>query len=216
MVQKNIDMELQALKLVQQKLGHSPEAYQAGSKDDQDTIEKMKKSRRLAEEEEERIFQEVLEQSRKEYEKEKSNEKEREEEQITLAKQESLKEVESPQKEEQEVLTSTSEKKLDLTSLPAEAEVQSNAEKEKDPTCKSPSNTVSKKDVELLPPLASAPKSLSRSVDSVGVSDAASVWLEKAKADIGKDRPIVDSKPTSQVSDTLASPLALFINFRIL
>ena len=208
MVQRNIDLELQALKLVQQQLGHSPEAYQPGG-GDQEAIDRMKRSRRAADEEEERILQKVLEQSKKEYERQKSLEEEEMEKRITLAKQESLKSIEVSEKEKQEEATDSQQKK-EVTPSPSKEkcekvkenaiekekgeEVKENAAKQNDKpqTSRSPSKAASSKDQkEELPSLTPKHKAQDK------VSDAASLWLESAKADVGKDKPGTDSKPVT-------------------
>ena len=198
MVQRNIDLELQALKLVQQQLGHSPEAYQPGG-GDQEAIERMQKSKRAADEEEERILQKVLEQSKKEYERQKSLEEEDMQKRITLAKQESLKSIEVPQKKEPDKATNSPQKK-ELASLPSKGggvgEIQKSAVKQKDVSSKSPSRSASSKDQkEALPSL--TPEHTAQGGKSSKVSDAASLWLESAKADLGKDKSGTDSKPVT-------------------
>lgn len=195
MVQKNIDLELQALKLVQQQLGHSPEAYQPGARDDQETVEKMKKSRRIAEEEDERILQEVLEQSKKEYERQISQDEEEMQKRLTLAKQESLKSIEVSQGKEQELASSLQNKLEVSSSLPAELKGSKTKTKEKDKTSKSPGDVLEKDKKEALPSLASTNVSLQKSTGTSGISDAASLWLESAKADADKDRTASGSKP---------------------
>lgn len=193
MVQKNIDLELQALKLVQRQLGFSPEAYQPGARDDQETIEKMKKSRRLAEEEDERILQEVLEQSRKEYERQMSQDEEEMQKQLTLAKQESLKSIEVSQQKDELELASSLQNKLEVSSsLPAELKENETKTEEKDKMSKSLPSDELKKDKQSLSSLASS----ETSTTSSGISDAASLWLESAKADASRDRSISGSKPT--------------------
>ena len=208
MVKRNIDLELQALKLVQQQLGHSPEAYQPGG-GDQEAIDRIKRSRRSADEEEERILRKVLEQSKKEYEKQKSLEEEEMERRIMLARQESLKSIEISQKEKQEEATDLQQKK-EMTPSPSKEKcekvnentiereecekVKKNnvAQNDVPQTSQSPSRTVSNKDqMEELPSLTPTHKAQDK------VSDAASLWLESAKADIGKDKPGTDSKPVT-------------------
>ena len=194
MVQRNIDLELQALKLVQQQLGHSPEAYQPGG-GDQEAIDRMKRSRRAASEEEERILRKVLEQSKKEYENQRLLEEEEMQKRITLAKQESLKSIEVSQIEKQEEVT---DKKKDVTLSPSkekDEKVKENTAEQNDASSKSPSRATSSKDQkEALPSLTPEHKG------STKVSDAASLWLESAKADVGKDKPGTDSKPIITVS----------------
>ena len=201
MVQKNIDLELQALRLVQQKLGHSPEAYQPGASDDQEVIEKMKKSNRLADEEDERILQEVLEQSKKEYERQRSQDEEEMQKRLELAKRESLKSIEVPhQKEEQEAVSSLQHKPEVSSSLPAELhgkEVKKDSEREISEVSKSlPSAEVLRRehDKEALPSLTSTKTTPGKTNDTGEVSDAASLWLESAKADIGKGEATAHSK----------------------
>ena len=193
MVQRNIDLELQALKLVQQQLGHSPEAYQPGG-GDQEAIDRMKRSRKAASEEEERILRKVLEQSKKEYENQRSLEEEEMQKRITLAKQESLKSIEASQIEnsKQEEVT---DKKKDTTLSPSkerDKKIKENAVEQNDISSKSPSRAASSRDQkEALPPLTPEHKG------STKVSDAASRWLESAKADVAKDKPGTDSKPVT-------------------
>ena len=196
MVHKNIDLELQALKLMQRQLGHAPEAYQSREDDSQEALEKIQKSRRLAEEEEERILREVLEQSKKEYEKHLSHEEDEMQRQLQLAKKESLKSIDVPQREEG--LSTALQKKLDLSlSLPAEvqgerAEHDEGSKGDEDTASKSlPEQVLRKKANEdaVLPPLTPS-KKVDKADDKDKVSDAASLWLESAKADVDKDKTV--------------------------
>ena len=193
MVQRNIDLELQALKLVQRQLGHSPEAYQQGGGSDQEAIDRMKRSRRAASEEEERILRKVLEESKKEYERQKSLEEEEMEKKIMLAKQESLKSIKVSQREKKEAAKTDSQQKKEVLSLSPSQEkddqVKGKIVNEQDDTSsKSPSRAASSKE-EALPSLTPEHKG------SIKVSDAASLWLESAKADVGKDKSGADAKP---------------------
>ena len=86
MVQKNIDMELQALSMLQKQLGHSPEAYQLSTEDSK----WPPKERDGSEEEDEKVLEEILQQSKKDYELQQSLDEEEMEKLLTLAKEESL------------------------------------------------------------------------------------------------------------------------------
>lgn len=90
MVQRNIDLEQQALALLQKQLGHSPEVYQAEPL-------RVNKS-----EEEDSTLKKVLQQSKKEFDLQSSLEEEELERLIELAKEESLKLYQASQREHQE------------------------------------------------------------------------------------------------------------------
>ena len=77
MVQRNIDLELQTLSLLEKQLGHSPEAYDPST----DTKEPLRVSS-----EEDKIMEEVLRQSKEEYEENVL----KEEEMLSHVKEESL------------------------------------------------------------------------------------------------------------------------------
>ena len=101
MVQKNIDLELQALKLVQHQLGHLPEAYQPSGGGDQKATDRTKRLRR-ASTEEEIILLKVLEEC--EMQRLRGDE---EPKKITPAKQESLKPTEASAQKAEEQLEET-------------------------------------------------------------------------------------------------------------
>lgn len=207
MVHKNIDLELQALKLMQQQLGLAPEAYQPGGGDggdDQETIEKMQKSRREAEEEEERVLREVLEQSKKEYERQKSHEEEEMLKQLTLAQKESLKLIDAAKKEEvKEVVANSLQKKPDVvsSSLPLPpGEKGGGAWDEKTSKGSDHSHSAPPKQSQKgqeLPPLSPTRKTSSSKANDM--SEAASLWLASAKADVAKDKPSTGSKPITSL-----------------
>ena len=201
MLQKNIDLELQALRLVQQQLGHSPEAYEPGG-NGQEAREKTRQSRKETEEEDEKILREVLEQSKKDYERQKSFDEEEMQKRLTFAKQESLKLFEVSQREGQELANSL-QKKLKVNSSEEDGgEAQKNLEEDKDVSSKSLlGESASKEDQkkakpkeESFPSLTSKHKSLGKGTDRV--SDAASLWLESAKTDTGNITASTGSKTT--------------------
>jgi hypothetical protein len=209
MVQRNIDLELQALKLVQQQLGHSPEAYQPGGGGDQElAINRMKRSRRAASEEEERILQKVLEKSKEEYERQRSLEEEEMQKRITLAKQESLKSIEvESQKEKQEAATDSQQGK-EVPSLSSPSKEDDDKIKQEDTVVRSdvsskshPKAASSKDQKEALPPLTPEHKG------STEGADAASLWLASAMAEVRKesDKPgSTDSMPVTVSTSCLA------------
>ena len=191
MVQRNIDLELQALKRVRQQLGHAPEAYQHDGTND-DPIERTQMLRRAAAEEEERILQKVLEESKKEFEKQQSLEEEELLKRITLAKKESLKLLELSQssaKEKQDearilkevALSPSKEEDKEAQTINAEQEQASNT-----------SNSIQESIEDTKdPPLPS--HTPTHTAQSRSCTDAASQWLESAKADIGRDKVSTNS-----------------------
>lgn len=104
MVQKNIDFEVQALMLLQKQLGQSLNVYQRNPLAKQSPTLKEKLALRDAEEE--KVIQDVLEQSKKESDLKKLEEDQEMERLLELAIQESLKLHKEPQLEE-EIETST-------------------------------------------------------------------------------------------------------------
>lgn len=100
MVRKNIDLELQALAMLQKELGHSPQAYQLGGGDSSGEPPKPSGSTSA---DEERILQDVLQQSKKEYIFQQSLDEEEMEKLLALAQEESLRLYEAAQREEQEM-----------------------------------------------------------------------------------------------------------------
>ena len=102
MVKRNIDLEQQALALLQKQLGRSPEAYQAM------TEEPPRVNR--SEEEEDSTLKEVLQQSKKEFDLQHSLEEDELEKLIELAKEESLKLYQASQREQQEEIAAELEK----------------------------------------------------------------------------------------------------------
>ena len=103
MVKRNIDLEQQALALLQKQLGHSPEAYQTMTKE-------PPRVNRSEEEEEDSTLKEVLQQSKKEFDVQNSLEEDELEKLIELAKEESLKLYQASQREQQEEIAAELEK----------------------------------------------------------------------------------------------------------
>lgn len=202
MVQRNIDLELQALKLVQQKLGHSPEAYQHGSARNDDPIERTQMLRRAAVEEEERILQKVLEESKKEFERQKSLEEEEMQKRITLAKRESLKliEVSRSSAREKQDDARTSEQEKEVISSPSKEvneEMKTRNVEQKQVSSTSTSRQESSEDPKA-PPLPS--HTPTHTAQDRSCTNAASQWLESAKADIGRDKISTNSDKLATVS----------------
>lgn len=96
MVQRNIDLELQALALLQKQLGHSPEAYQAGGGD-------PPKERRHGDDDS--VLQEVLRQSKREFDLQNSLDEDELERLIEIAKEESLRFSQGEQQKVAEEMT---------------------------------------------------------------------------------------------------------------
>lgn len=86
MVRRNIDLELKALQLMQKQLGHSPEVYSSSQGQPKD--EKSPPAEK--EEEERRILEEVLVESKREYDRQQSMEEEELQRLLATAKEESL------------------------------------------------------------------------------------------------------------------------------
>ena len=103
MVKRNIDLEQQALALLQKQLGHSPEAYQTMTKE-------PPRVNRSEKEEEDSTLKEVLQQSKKEFDLQNSLEDDELEKLIELAKEESLKLYQASQREQQEEIAAELEK----------------------------------------------------------------------------------------------------------
>lgn len=103
MVKRNIDLEQQALALLQKQLGHSPEAYQTMTKE-------PPRVNRSEKEEEDSTLKEVLQQSKKEFDLQNSLEEDELEKLIELAKEESLKLYQASQREQQEEIAAELEK----------------------------------------------------------------------------------------------------------
>lgn len=95
MVQRNIDLELQALALLQKQLGHSPEAYQAGG----DTPKERHHG------DDDSVLQEVLRQSKQEFDLQNSLDEDELERLIEIAKEESLRFSQGEQKKVAEEMT---------------------------------------------------------------------------------------------------------------
>lgn len=199
MVQKNIDLELQALSLLQKQLGHAPDAYDPKSEPNERAISGGNK------EDEDALFQEAMEQSRKEFEKQKSLDEEEIEKLIALATQESLRLFEASEKEKQsqnkaghKPTSDSSEEGNNVIqtdestglSLP---KANSSSTKDRELESKKPSlpkiTSPQRKQQAPLEPL--SPKQVSSSGEpaargSVSSSEAASLWLQNAKAEFGE------------------------------
>ena len=89
MVRRNISLEQQALQLMQSQLGQSPEAYSPSQGPPEGETPLTSVSQK--EEEEARILEEVMRESKREYELQQSMEEEELEKMLALAKEESLK-----------------------------------------------------------------------------------------------------------------------------
>lgn len=99
MVQRNIDLELQALSLLQKQLGSSPEAYKPST----NSCEPVKPPQRSQEaDEDDRILEEILRQSKEEYEKQLLTEAEAEM-LLTLTREESLRLHQASLREQQDL-----------------------------------------------------------------------------------------------------------------
>ena len=96
MVQRNVDLELQALALLQKQLGHSPEAYRAGGGD-------PPKEGRC--DNDDSILQEVLRQSKQEFDLQNSLDEDELERLIEIAKEESLRFSQGEQQKVAEEMT---------------------------------------------------------------------------------------------------------------
>ncbi len=98
MVQRNIDLELQALSLLQKQLGHSPEAYLPDTGDSEQT----KPLERSHEEVDDKMLEEILRYSKEEYEQQLLSDAEAEM-LLSLAKEESLRLYQVSQQEQQDL-----------------------------------------------------------------------------------------------------------------
>lgn len=96
MVQRNVDLELQALALLQKQLGHSPEAYRAGGGDP------PKEGRHG---DDDSVLQEVLRQSKQEFDLQNSLDEDELERLIEIAKEESLRFSQGEQQKVAEEMT---------------------------------------------------------------------------------------------------------------
>ena len=201
MVQKNIDLELQALSLLQKQLGHAPEAYDPESEPTARTISGGNK------EDEDSLFKEALEQSRKEFEKQESLDEEEIEKLIALATQESLRLFEASKREKQSQnkasIQPPSDKsegtsidvQTDESTGPPSPKGSSPSTKDPELECKKPSlpKITSPQRKQQAPLQSLFPKHISPSSEassaprgSVSSSEAASLWLQSAKAEFGE------------------------------
>ena len=200
MVQKNIDLELQALTILQKQLGHSPEAYVPSSKSGE-TETKTSPTHG----EDEKILKEVLETSKKEYDLEQSLDEEQLEKLITLAKQESIRLYQAAEKEQQLLTESVDKMSLKVQSASGDKSTTSSSvssmkvelsesvgkvtesmsppasiELSKPPNITSPSKTSQQVPLQ---PLVQSPGDKQRDKNEGSSSDAAAMWLESAKAE---------------------------------
>ena len=102
MVRRNIDLELQALTLLQKQMGHSPNVYDKGSVS-RDTVA-IGNSRKILEEEEKRLLEEVVKQSEAQYQLQRSLDDEELQRLIEQAKRESLELYQKQQEKKQLVM----------------------------------------------------------------------------------------------------------------
>ena len=130
MVQRNIDLEQQALALLQKQLGHSPEVYQA----------EPLRVNKSEEQGEDSTLKKVLQQSKKEFDLQSSLEEEELERLIELAKEESLKLYQASQREQEEIAekllsaVGTSERVVEMSGIVAQQQQTSVlSEDEKNP-----------------------------------------------------------------------------------
>lgn len=223
MVQKNIDLELKALAILQKHLGHSPEAYMPGS------CEESNSNTSLSPEEDERILLEVIEYSKKEFDLKKSMDEAELEKLVEVAKQESTRLFEAAEKERQILAEGVSKMGLNDLSPSGMSSVSSmNVELSesvgKVSEVSSPQSTI--RDLPELPNMTSPQRQSPLSPDMYSPessggessSDAAAKWLESAKAELHDDQPssgsIADLKKSRKLAvshSVLHLPLSLFL-----
>ena len=197
MVQKNIDLELQALTVLQRQLGHSPEAYKYG------------RSGPAPNKEDDEVFDRVLKQSKAEYDLQRSLDEEELGKLLEMTKEESLRLHEASQKEQQSRADSLS----GAAQLSA-GESCSKKEKQKETTTQKANSGSKHRDDKLpaLPPVKPPPSaqqpltnvcppgkaSSSTKLSPAGLSgsDAAAAWLQNAKSELKTD----DSAQTQKVA----------------
>jgi hypothetical protein len=102
MVRRNIDLELQALALLQKQMGHSPNVYDKGSVSRDTGV--IGNSRKRLEEEEERLLEEVVKQSEAQYQLERLLDDEELQRLVEQAKRESLELYQKQQEKKQLVM----------------------------------------------------------------------------------------------------------------
>lgn len=189
MTQKNIELELQALSLLQQRSGQIPDIMQPGAKTS------VAHSNAQIDNEEERILQEVMQKSKEEYDQMTKSKKKASH--VNEAMDKSLaggKEVENlkiQQKKEEEVLQKTLKLAISEgpTSLPPEKSSKS-PKPQSGASSKAPSMTSLPKSPTPKSPTPSTTSAASTKTAKSPVSsqDAAASWLLSAKAEAAESR----------------------------
>ncbi|XP_070578176.1 cilia- and flagella-associated protein 36-like isoform X2 [Ptychodera flava] len=206
MIQKNIELELQALRLIQERNGVIPESMTPGEKSS------VQYSQAQIEDEEERILQEVLRKSKEEYEaqqKKKSPQYDTEMEKALAHSKDDAQRLEEEQQKEKDMLEKALKMSLsagtaaqsqssvkDLPTIPKDTKAKPEASKGKTPA---PVPTIQE------PPSVTAAAPAAKKKDVSGAEAAAS-WLSSAKAEAEASRPgSTASRPTDAHSKQLAS-----------
>ena len=167
MVQKNIELEMQALRLIKNQLGHAPDAY------DPD-IQQTTAPPAEGENTEDDLFQQALEVSKREFETQSSLDEEEMQKLIDLATQESLRLFEASEREKKLKIEKSKETAATKTQKPLDKQ-KSEPEKEQPTKLKEPSSP--QKSTQQAPLVSLSPKH----VTSTSASEAASMWLQSAK-----------------------------------
>lgn len=181
MLHKNIELEKQALMLLQRQSGQFPDLYQPGTKDNSSTEQIIAER----EKNEERILLEVLEQSRKEYNMQVAMDKGEMERMLSLAMEESLRLAEDSKSSEE--FKNSDDSKSSEEELPESSESLAN---------KSSESSV-QSNIGLVP--------LDLGVCSkkdISSEDAAQLWLQSAKSEAeSRQLPLVKQKISSSISE---------------
>ena len=194
MIQRNIELERQALVLLQKLLGQSPDVYEPKTKGSLTA----KEMQAIREKEEEKMLQEALLLSKKEYELEKSVDDQEMERLLQLAKQESLKTLQTGEKKSESsedlkgselVPTDQQGKQTTNQNLDEkEFDFDSNPNSDKNSSRRLLQESTVSQHQDLIP-LASKHSAVKKELSG---EEAAQLWLQSAKAEVANR----DSPPT--------------------
>lgn len=209
MVQRNVDLEFQALGLLQSQLGHAPNVYDPNAP----PLPPLPAPVDVHLDEEE-TFQKALEESKREFETQKSLDEEAMQKLIDLATKESLQLFEASKKKQQcEIeqdmasLSVIPSNTTDVTATKQEKVTCSTSPKELQKSCLDVKNTTSEKQEESSKTQQAPLVSLSpeHTISSL-ISEAASEWVQSAKKEHEQALP----QQTVSVSVALAGSTELY------
>ncbi|XP_078000996.1 cilia- and flagella-associated protein 36-like [Glandiceps talaboti] len=211
MIQKNIELELQALRLIQQRNGMVPESLQPGDKSS------VQYSHAQMETEEDRILQEVLRKSKEEYEQQqrkmgKGSGYDKEMEKAIASSESDAARLEADKEREKDMLDKALKLSLDSEATKSQASLkdlpQIRKEAKKSAARPEPSKTKEPVPVPKIeePKPAPPPAAASKKKD-ISSAEAAASWISSAKAEAETSRPSSSaSRPvTKSVRQQLSS-----------